>query len=311
MSKTQTIALAGVGNCGRYICEQLSSDERYHVVVLTRDECKPFNHPNVTTHVTDYSEESVLSILSATGSSTLISLVRCPEERYLSLHQGFLNACIRSAKCKRFIPSEWAGNIEDFPDLPGEYSKTRAPFRTILQQSRGIEWTLFCHGWFMEYFIPENKSYMTHIPGEFPIDLKSWSYCVRGTGEEPQTWTCGRDVARAVAELLAAPQWEPVTYIVGERGTFNKAAKQMEEFYGRPFSLTYRSVNDIKASLEQHRNDGDSLQLGLAEAEEWTISGATACPEDKTRRQHAKYFSEIKFSNLEELLIQAETVDKI
>jgi hypothetical protein len=51
--------------------------------------------------------------------------------------------------------------------------------------------------------------------------------------------------------------------------------------------------------------------LGLAEAEEWTVSGATACPEDKTRRQLVKYFSKIKFSTLEELLIQAEAVDKI
>lgn len=229
MSEKKTIALAGVGNCGMYFCEELSLDNRYDVVVLTRQvnmsplesfqrnipdqrwysrqKNKSFNNPKVNTQVTDYSEDSVLSILNATGSSALISLVRCPEEQYISLHQGFLNACIRSIKCKRFIPSEWAGNIEDFPDLPGEYGKTRAPFRTILQQSHGIEWTLFCHGWFMEYFIPEDKSYMTHLPGEFPIDLKSWSYCVRGTGEEPQTWTCGRDVAKAVAELLAAPQW--------------------------------------------------------------------------------------------------------
>lgn len=48
---------------------------------------------------------------------------------------------------------------------------------------------------------------MTHLSGEFPIDLKTWKYCVRGTGDEPQTWTCGRDVARAVVELLDAPSW--------------------------------------------------------------------------------------------------------
>jgi hypothetical protein len=48
---------------------------------------------------------------------------------------------------------------------------------------------------------------MTHLPGEFPIEHKTWHYNVRGTGDEPQAWTCGRDVAKAVAELLAAPKW--------------------------------------------------------------------------------------------------------
>jgi glutamate dehydrogenase/leucine dehydrogenase len=36
MSEKKTIALAGVGNCGMYFCEELSLDNRYDVVVLTR-----------------------------------------------------------------------------------------------------------------------------------------------------------------------------------------------------------------------------------------------------------------------------------
>lgn len=36
MLEKQTICLAGVGNFGMYLCEQLSSDDRYDVVVLTR-----------------------------------------------------------------------------------------------------------------------------------------------------------------------------------------------------------------------------------------------------------------------------------
>jgi len=106
----------------------------------------------------------------------------------------------------------------------------------------------------MDYFLPEEKSYMKYLPGEFPIHLKTWSYCVRGTGDEPQSWTCGHDAANAIAELLAAPEWvltsfvyltfiaigslltkvyqEQVTYVTGEFGSFNKAAKVMESFYG-------------------------------------------------------------------------------
>jgi hypothetical protein len=157
--------------------------------------------------VTDYSEESVLSILDSTRASVLISTIQCPEDSYIRIHQGFLNACLRSVHCKRFIPSEWAGNIEDYPGLPRAYGKSRAPFRAILQQSHGVEWTLFNHGWFMDYFVPQDKSYMKCTPGEFPFDLKLWTYCVKGTGDEPQSWTCGRDVAKAVTELLTAREW--------------------------------------------------------------------------------------------------------
>lgn len=36
MTKLQTICLAGVGDLGRYLLEEISSDERYNVAVLTR-----------------------------------------------------------------------------------------------------------------------------------------------------------------------------------------------------------------------------------------------------------------------------------
>ncbi|KAJ6094955.1 hypothetical protein N7467_002468 [Penicillium canescens] len=78
--------------------------------------------------------------------------------------------------------------------------------------------TLFNNGWFMEYFVPEEKPYMRYMPEEFPINLRDWNYYVRGTGDEPQAWTCGRDVAKPVAELLAADEWEPITYDAGSAG---------------------------------------------------------------------------------------------
>lgn len=37
----QTIAVAGVGNLGKYICEELLKDERFEVVVLARQVSPP------------------------------------------------------------------------------------------------------------------------------------------------------------------------------------------------------------------------------------------------------------------------------
>ena len=48
---------------------------------------------------------------------------------------------------------------------------------------------------------------MPPIPDEFPVDVNGWRACVRGTGEEEQSWTCGRDVGKAVVELCRADEW--------------------------------------------------------------------------------------------------------
>lgn len=44
----------------------------------------------------------------------------------------------------------------------------------------------------------------------------------------------------------------------------------------------------------------------IAELEEWTVSGATACPKETTLCQRDKYFSEIQFLTVEEMLRMAE-----
>ena len=162
---------------------------------------------NVDVYISDYTEDSVLSILDSSNATALVSFVNCPHDRYVDIHRSFLNACTQSKGCKRFIPSEWAGNIDDYPLLPSFYATSREPFRTILKGSNGIEWTLFNNGWLMDYFLPKDKTYMPPIPDEFSVDPNDWRACIKGTGDEVQAWTCARDIAKAVVELLAAAEW--------------------------------------------------------------------------------------------------------
>ncbi|KAL4932873.1 NAD(P)-binding protein [Aspergillus undulatus] len=309
MGERQVIALAGgTGDLGRYIHEELTKGGWYSVVLLTRKEGPPSTYPNTTTHQTDYTEASLLNILNATRATALISTIRCDNSAYLPVHRSLLAACLRSETCKRFIPSEWAGNIEGFPDMPRSYGATRAPFRKELEQAPAeLKWTLFNLGWFMDYFVAPEKSYMKNIPGEFPIDLEKWEYIVRGSGDEPQSWTCGRDVARAVVELLKAEDWEPVTYVAGGWGTFNEAAALLERFYRRKFTRTYRSLADIHAAIQEYEsNPANDEEAGLLEVEQWQVEGATAVPERKTLWQRQEYFSNVRFLSLEGLLEAAE-----
>ncbi|KAH8423698.1 uncharacterized protein LDX57_001455 [Aspergillus melleus] len=311
--QSHVIAIAGgAGNLGRYLIEELLKDDRFSVVVLTRQDhpSTPISSPNLTYHQTDYTLPSLTTILTTTRATTLISTLNPPEHLYLPLHNSLLSACLASPLCKRLIPSDWAGNVESHPSSPRAYGRTRAPFREILAQTSGITYTSFNLGWFMDYFLPPEFSYMGFLEDEFPVDPRPevWRYVVRGSGEEEQCWTCARDVARAVVRLLGVEGWEPATYITGQRGTFNEMAKLLERFYDRPFTTTHRSLEDINRSLA---NPSSKHELAIAEIEEWGVSGATACPEEKTRRQHEEYFKGMEFLSVEEMLKKAKVEGKI
>jgi len=73
-----------------------------------------------------------------------------------------------------------------------------------LKEQKEVEWTLFNSGWLADYFLPSRKTHMSPVPLEFPMDPNGWQARVRGTGDEVQSWTCARDVGRAVVELIKA-----------------------------------------------------------------------------------------------------------
>ncbi|PYH86121.1 MFS general substrate transporter [Aspergillus uvarum CBS 121591] len=265
------VLAGGTGGFGRYLAEAITSSPDYAVAILTRSKAPTWTtHPKITTHQTDYTAASLLPILNTTRATTLLSLIRCPNDAYLPLHTHLLDACIASQTCKRLIPSEWAGNVDDFPLLPRSYGLTRAPFREILRSraaSHNIEWTLVNHGWYMDYFLAEQKSYIAYVPGEFPIDPQTWTY--RGFGQG------GGEVVGAGA-------------------------------MDRPFKREYRSVEQIEHDVEQHPTPPDDPNITLPELEECTIKGAICCPREKALRQKEEFFAGMEFVGLEELLVRAE-----
>ena len=186
----------------------------------------------------------------------------------MEVHASLLTACQQSLTCKRLIPSEWIGDSETFPLKPDYYATTRVPFRQMLRAQNEVEWTLFNPGWLADYFLPREKTYIRPIPDKFPVDPIGWRCCIRGTGDEMQSWTCGREIGRAVVELCKAEKWvrgnvmsrlaklsigshldfldqENVTYVAGEWSTFNAAIKVMELHYGAFLTLLCRIYSSV------------------------------------------------------------------
>ena len=62
---------------------------------------------------------------------------------------------------------------------------------------------------------------------------------------------------------------------------------------------TYRTLEDIRISLGTNSSVEDSM---LAQIEELTVMGCLACPKEKTLEQRERYFKDLRFLRLEDLL---------
>ncbi|KAI4170651.1 MAG: hypothetical protein LQ348_007072 [Seirophora lacunosa] len=313
--KHQVIALCSVGSLGKYLCDELLAHGRYTFVVISRQSNKGafFEQRGIDVRPSDYSTDSVLRILNETNATTFISFNNSPDETFVTVHSAFLEACRKSKNCKRFVTSEFAGNIDDFPLLPSFFRTSRVPFRKILEQQNDVEWTIFNNGWLMDYFLTEDKTYMPSIPNEFPVDPNNWKACIRGTGDQLQSFTSARDIAKALIMLLSAPEW--VGYSRGQSfdvwhltflGAHDIYHWPMGVFQrnDRPIEKTYRSKEQIDHDTNLPPTAENLEALYLASVEEMMITESGACPREKTIRQRGKFFENLTFTTLEGLLLQ-------
>jgi uncharacterized protein YbjT (DUF2867 family) len=109
------VAVAGPGGVGRLFVEELAR-AGIEFVVLTRSHKAYFDgQPGVLEQrITDYSSPTELA-KQIEDCDALVSTIQDQSELYGTLHFALLEAINLSPKCKRFIPSEYAGNTEDIP----------------------------------------------------------------------------------------------------------------------------------------------------------------------------------------------------
>lgn len=135
------IAIAGAGDLAKYLTEELLL-AGHGVVVLSRSQPAWFMRSDITFRNVDYA--SVATLTSALSDcDALISAILDYTLRFTTSHLALLEACQQSPKCKSFIPSEYAGNTDDYPDRPTFYYANHEPVRKALREQTEIRWTLF------------------------------------------------------------------------------------------------------------------------------------------------------------------------
>jgi nucleoside-diphosphate-sugar epimerase len=307
-----TIAVAGLGDVAKYVVEELnslvSSTKSVKIILLSRESRSWFNQqPNTIFRITDYSAESLTKHL--VDVDVLISLIHSNDHFYNDVHEAMIVACKASPRCKRFIPSECGGNIEQFPEHPEFYVSTHGAIRKLLEEQNEIEYTLFNQGWFMDYFISANRSYMKRILPVWPLDLENETIRIPGTGNEPIAFTSARDTAKALVRLATSNRkWEKYIYIVGQTTTWNNVIKLIEKIYPeKKLKITYKSLEQLQQDRIKHLHDKDPTELWLAFMDLWNATGASALPMEKVEQQRIKYFHDIHFLNIEQFI---QTADK-
>ena len=311
-----TIAVAGLGDVAKYIVEELnalvSSGQSLKIVLLSRESRPWFDQqPNIIFRITDYSVASLIKHLA--DVDVIISLIHSNDRFYNDAHEAIIVACKASLRCKRFIPSECGGNIEQFPEHPEFYVPTHGAIRKLLEEQNEIEYTLFNQGWFMDYFIPADRSYMKRILPVWPLDLEKETIRIPGTGDEPITFTAARDTAKALARLATSnSKWEKYTYIAGETTTWKEVIKLIEQIYpDKKLKITHKSLEELRQDRAKHLHDKDPTELWLTFMDLWNATGASAVPMGKVEKQRKNYFADIHFSKIEEFIKTAEQADHI
>lgn len=210
------IAIAGAGDLARYFVEEFIRDG-YEVVVLSRSRKSWVERKDITFLMTNYSLQSLTKAIE--DCDGLVSAILDYSLASATVHLTMLEACKQSPKCKRYIPSEYAGNTDEYPDQPTFYYANHEPVRRALRQQEEVMWTLYNLGWLTDYLIPSRLRYIKDI-GEFhPVRLGDKALVIPGTGEEPIAFTPAQGGAKGISRLFKHDSWEEITYVCGQTTT--------------------------------------------------------------------------------------------
>jgi hypothetical protein len=94
----------------------------------------------------------------------------------------------------------------------------------------------------MDYYgYPYVKTYLK--PLSFAIDIKNKTAGIPGSGDDVVAFTYTVDVAKFVVASLGLPKWEEVTYLYGEKSSYNKILALAENARGMSISFLFVSTS--------------------------------------------------------------------
>lgn len=295
------VAIAGSGSFAKYFAEELPA-AGFEVVVLTRSHKSFFDgkHGVLEQRITDYESVSALAEL-LNDCDALVSTVSMTTQIYADVHLNLIQACKQTSKCKRFIPSEFGGNSEKFPEQPGSTYQYNAVVKDALKAQNELEWTVISLGWLMDYVVPSANRYHADLSPLFALDLRTETMTIPGMGHEPFSITSARDVAKAVAQMLKSKsKWRPFTYVQGQETTWLKIADAVKTHGGLlDLKIEFESVDELAKVLEHSESTEEAL---VAEFKLYAPTGKLTFDQSKVQRDRTEFFPDLRLYSVAEAL---------
>lgn len=292
------VAIAGLGDVSKYLLEELPK-EGHEVVVLTRSQ-KP-HIKAVEQRVTDYSVSDLKQHL--TDCDAVVSAITIHAPEFASIHLAILDACKQSARCKRFLPSSWAGNYEEVNDQPLFAGEDLLPILDALRAQKEVSWTFFCQGWMVDYILPTKSRHLADFGERWVQNYETKVYTLYGNGSQKVDFTSARDTTHAVGVLLKHDRstWEEFTCVSGQRMTW----RELYDFIKSREPEYTLQKKSLAQSIKQFMAKESKDKVAASMYEVMGHSEALAFPDGKVERHREKYFKNMKFRTPAELYDEA------
>jgi len=191
-----------------------------------------------------------------------------------------LQACQNSPNCKRFIPSEFGGNLDSFPDVPEFYSFNRIPVRQALEKQTEVEWTLLNIGWIADYQVPSRNRYLKSMGPAYPVNFEEGKMVIPGAGDDEMDFASARDMCKVIVSLcLTTQKWEPIIYARGERTSWNRIRDLL---IGTPWGKVLKVTHVETEERERVAENGIEEEQMIALFNLQTFIGTGVLPVEKT-----------------------------
>ncbi|KAF8490915.1 NAD-P-binding protein [Russula emetica] len=248
MSGYTNFAVAGAGNIGSYIVQQLLRDKAAgilkEVVVLSRQGSKNTIQGDAKVIEVDYSNDASIKH-ALTGVDVVISTV--PTAAFNV--QWKVAAAAKEVGVKLFVPSEFGGISEGASEgIQVEKANVQAQLKDL-----GLPYTAFYTGAFAdEIWVPF-----------LDLDLTSGKVSIGGDGNKPFPFTSRTDIARYVSYVLTRLPSEQLKNrsftMAGDSKSFNEVFKAYEEKTGKKLEVTYIPISELDARIAANPHDFPSL----------------------------------------------------
>lgn len=297
------IAIVAVGELARYFTDEIPL-HGHTVVCISRNPNPVLTSLGIEQRTTDYSPDSLAALLADCDAA--VCTLRRGIPAFAAIHAAVLGACAASPTCKRFIPSAWAGNLQDWPDEPLDWAEELGEVLAMLRAQDDVSWSAMCPGWFAEYVLPDARQrHMGDIGDMWPQDYKNKVFTLYGDGGQLVNITSARDAARATIRLLAENDrrsWGEFTYVSGEQLSW----RQLGEFV-RSRDPAYRlQRKSLAASVKQYVGARSAEDKAAAVFELWAHSEALHFPLERVQKHREMFFTGMKFRALEDVVKDAD-----